>query len=493
MAYRLEPAKHVEHQVQAVALERIDDALARLEQLDPSDPDGVENAIHEARKRCKELRGLARLVRPAIGKQYTRFNALVRDAADELSSLRDAHAVVATFDELRLASRLQEDPDLETVRQRQAVSAENASAALGPDDRHVRRAVSRLTDARGRIADWSIPDGFDLLGEGLGRTFERGRVGLKRARRRPTDERFHEWRKAVKYLWYQTRLLEAAAPSVLGPLTDRLDDLAESLGDDHDLTVLIARLEADRAGLRGERPVAVAVALAREQQRELRRRGLRLGATVYAEPTASFVARVDKYWDTTIRRGPELLTGGIADLAREQETDRRRSDGSGVERERKFLVGEVPELHENGVELRQGYLAVDGAVSVRVRAAAERGCTLTVKGGRGAVRAELEWPISQDEFEAAWTITDDRRVHKTRYELPTNGHVVELDVFEGELAGLVFAEVEFDSDQALQQFEPPDWFGREVTDDERYTNAMLATAGRPPEPTASEATASAPG
>lgn len=481
MAYRLEPAEEVEPQVQAVALERIDDALLRLEQLDPSDPDGIEEAVHEARKRCKELRGLARLVRPALGKEFARFNELVRDAADELSSIRDAHAVSATFDELRASTGQQHDSGLEQVRRDQAERSVHAATTVGADDERVRRARRRLAKARKRVDHWSIPSGFDSLGDGLRSTYERGRKGLRKARRRPSDDRFHEWRKGVKYLWYQVRLLESAAPSVLTPLADRLDDLSEALGDDHDLSVLIARLESDPERAGGQRAVEGAVELARTQQDELRRRAVRLGATVYAEPAARFATRVGTYWENTIQRGPELVTGGIADLAQEKEEDRAGPSGTGFERERKFLLAATPDLPEHGVELRQGYLAVDGSVSVRVRDAGARGCTLTIKGGRGAVRTELEWPITRDRFEAAWAITGGRRIEKTRYELRLDGHVVELDVFAGELDGLLLAEVEFESDDSLRRFDPPGWFGREVTDDERYTNALLATAGRPPD------------
>ena len=68
---------------------------------------------------------------------------------------------------------------------------------------------------------------------------------------------------------------------------------------------------------------------------------------------------------------------------------------------------------------------------------------------------------------------------KVRHHIPFDEHVIELDVFGDGLDGLVFAEVEFDSSEALVAFEPPTWFGREVTDDGRYTNAALALNGRP--------------
>ncbi len=118
---------------------------------------------------------------------------------------------------------------------------------------------------------------------------------------------------------------------------------------------------------------------------------------------------------------------------------------------------------------------------MRVRDAGHHGRTLTVKAGRGAERTELEWAIGNDQFEAAWPHTDGRRVVKTRHRIPHGTHLIELDVFAEDLDGLVFAEVEFDSVEALAEFEPPAWFGREVTDDGRYTNASLSLHGRPVE------------
>lgn len=156
-------------------------------------------------------------------------------------------------------------------------------------------------------------------------------------------------------------------------------------------------------------------------------------------------------------------------------------DGESTERERTFLVAEMPELPDGGTRIRQGYLALDGTVSVRVRDRERNGRTLTVKGGEGAARTELEWDIDDDRFDAAWVLTEGRRIEKTRYVLPMEGGEAELDVFEGELSGLVVVEFEFDSDEAMGRFEPPGWFGDEVTDDPRYANAALASDGLEPD------------
>lgn len=154
-----------------------------------------------------------------------------------------------------------------------------------------------------------------------------------------------------------------------------------------------------------------------------------------------------------------------------------------TEIERKYLVRIRPEKLETypKLSLRQGYLAVtEEQVVVRIR---EQGTAwfLTIKQGSGLTRTEVELPLSQEHFEALWPHTRGRRVEKTRYHVPVEGGTVELDVFRGELAGLVTAEVEFETVDEATQFEPPAWFGRDVTDDPAYQNAQLALHGLPPD------------
>lgn len=149
-----------------------------------------------------------------------------------------------------------------------------------------------------------------------------------------------------------------------------------------------------------------------------------------------------------------------------------------VERERTWMVRRLPQDLPAPTPIRQGYLAHDGTVAVRVRRRGDRHVA-TVKGGRGARRVEVEWDVTREQFEALWPLTEGRRVEKVRHEVPVGDATAELDVFAGALAGLVLVEVEFDDDEAMAGFDPPDWFGPEVTDDERYTNGSLAQRGLP--------------
>jgi CYTH domain-containing protein len=91
------------------------------------------------------------------------------------------------------------------------------------------------------------------------------------------------------------------------------------------------------------------------------------------------------------------------------------------------------------------------------------------------VRVEEEIEIDPDRFERLWALTEGLRIEKTRYEIDAeDGLVIELDVYTGDLDGLVTAEVEFASEEAADAFAVPDWLGPDVTEDLRYKNQRLA-------------------
>ncbi len=148
--------------------------------------------------------------------------------------------------------------------------------------------------------------------------------------------------------------------------------------------------------------------------------------------------------------------------------------------ERKFSVEKIPDEVglETGVELRQGYVALDGVVEVRVRVTAEE-AVLTVKAGAGLLRTEVEAAISRQEADALWPHAAGRQVVKRRHKVVVGRHLADVDVYAGELSGLCTAEVEFPTQDAATSFEPPPWFAREVTGDGRWSNAALARFGIP--------------
>jgi adenylate cyclase len=156
----------------------------------------------------------------------------------------------------------------------------------------------------------------------------------------------------------------------------------------------------------------------------------------------------------------------------------------GVEIERKFRLDGEPEWlgHCDATRIEQGYVAIEGGGGAEVRLRRRDGeRVLTVKCGSGRTRTEEEIELEAEQFDALWRLTEGRRVEKVRYIVPTETGEIEVDVFEGALAGMITAEMEFDSEAASNAFEPADWLGAEVTGDERYANETLAVHGLPEE------------
>jgi adenylate cyclase len=150
-----------------------------------------------------------------------------------------------------------------------------------------------------------------------------------------------------------------------------------------------------------------------------------------------------------------------------------------VEVERKFLVADSPDLDgTESDEIEQGYLAIGSDGEVRLRRKGDHHL-LTAKRGSGLSREEAEVELEREAFESLWTLTEGRRLHKRRHVIPHGDLKIELDVYAGDLDGLVVAEVEFASEDEARCFEPPGWIGEELTGDERYLNETLATQGRP--------------
>ncbi|MEQ8514853.1 MAG: CYTH domain-containing protein [Chromatocurvus sp.] len=159
---------------------------------------------------------------------------------------------------------------------------------------------------------------------------------------------------------------------------------------------------------------------------------------------------------------------------------------SAQEIERKFRV--EPDALPFSLEgrsasrIEQGYLAVEGAQAREVRIRNRDGhYTLTTKTGHGEVRGEGEVALSAEQFQTLWPFTEGRRIAKTRYEIDLAELTAELDIYASRHTGLAVVEVEFADEVAARRFDPPDWFGDEVTDNAVYKNQRLALALGPPE------------
>lgn len=145
-----------------------------------------------------------------------------------------------------------------------------------------------------------------------------------------------------------------------------------------------------------------------------------------------------------------------------------------TEIERKFLVnGDAWRSLAVGTLYRQGYIATNPERTVRVRVVENTGF-LTIKGlSIGISRPEFEYIIPiEDAEQMLQNLCDRPLIEKTRSKIKVGDLLWEVDEFEGENKGLILAEVELtDENQAV---ELPNWIGKEVSGDPRYSNSYLA-------------------
>lgn len=146
---------------------------------------------------------------------------------------------------------------------------------------------------------------------------------------------------------------------------------------------------------------------------------------------------------------------------------------SHIEIERRFLIRNDSwrQLAGEPQRLEQGYMSVDQACSVRVRLCGEQ-AWLTVKGYISDLsRSEFEYPVPPADARQMLALCPFR-LQKLRYRIALDGAVFEIDEYLGDNAPLLLAEIELPSEHAA--YPQPEWLGREVSSDPRFTNAYLS-------------------
>lgn len=148
-----------------------------------------------------------------------------------------------------------------------------------------------------------------------------------------------------------------------------------------------------------------------------------------------------------------------------------------MEIERKFLI-KKEQLPENlnaypHNTLEQAYIITCPVLRIRKK---NDSCILTYKGEGLMKREEAEFPIPEDAYQKLLTKTEGNIITKTRYKIPEKDDLtIELDIFHGLFEGLFLAEVEFPDEETAISYQPPVWFGKEVTNETTFHNSTLSS------------------
>ena len=295
MAYRLKRSESVSQGVKRVAKEQLEKALAEIDddQLDRHE------AVHQARKRFKKIRGLIRLVRPAFEKTYQRENARFRDAGRDLSAVRDAQSLIEAFDRLTgFTENSGRDPSFAGIRERLMEQRREIAGEQADVSEVLAGLSATISEALEQVERWELKGrGFDAIAKSFEGTYERGQRAMEEARRPTADaDVFHEWRKQVKYHWYHTRLLENLWKPVMQARSAEAKRLAELLGEDHDASRLDQWLAEHGEDLTDETDVSGFQKLIEKAKRKLRRDAFALGERLFAERPKHLSRRLRAWW-----------------------------------------------------------------------------------------------------------------------------------------------------------------------------------------------------
>lgn len=294
MGYRLERGESAVSGIRRVIREEIESADDHLSGKKKTTRD---EAIHDARKSIKKVRATLRLIRNQMGDSWRRENIRLRDIAARLSQLRDAFAIIQTFDDLKTRNKGEASTAL--LRSVRAGLARRRTESGREEDvvLVLNTAAASLRRASKRLKKWPLGgDGFQVIEDGLRKTYGAGRKALERARRDPSPENFHELRKRVKDHWYHVRLLESLWSDLMGAYEKSLKDLEDWLGNDHNLTVLRDTIRAEPAYYGKEKDLALIFELIAGYQSELRTKAIPLAERIYEERPRDFIRRMKHLW-----------------------------------------------------------------------------------------------------------------------------------------------------------------------------------------------------
>ena len=288
MGFRLKLREPLPDGLKRVFREQIDSALRLCRH--PAKQRGV--TVHEVRKHLKKLRAAMRLAVGEVGKnQHAREDRCVREIGRLVSDLRDAQVRLQTLIQLRdETAKNSGENHFARIEELLSLERESFSAAF---DGWQKQAIPMLEGVEERLSKWSLTGlSWRQICGAVEKIYKRGQRGLGKTIKKPVPENFHEWRKRVKDLWYQLRILQPLNRVVLEKIAADAEVLGELLGREHDFYFLLARLEKESGdeALRGE--LVQLRKLIRKRGKRLRRNALELGRRFYAEPSKAFAKRI---------------------------------------------------------------------------------------------------------------------------------------------------------------------------------------------------------
>lgn len=230
MGFRLRRNESLEQGTRRIAREQVAIAQAHLDACGGGDD---AEHVHDARRALTRLRGVARLIRPGIGEDaYGSLNRGLREAVRSLSGARDADVAIATLERLGRDSILDVEGEVDAIRRHTAATRQRVRV---PEIGAIGDAFESVTFERAEAA---------IVRAAVNREVDRLRRRARAARRGPTPEAMHDWRKSARHVRALLRVLVGANRRRVRAIERRVNELCDVLGELHDCQVVREQLVA---------------------------------------------------------------------------------------------------------------------------------------------------------------------------------------------------------------------------------------------------------
>ncbi|HYL99331.1 MAG TPA: CHAD domain-containing protein [Blastocatellia bacterium] len=289
--FKILPGESLAEGLRRILVEQADRAISIL----TAPGADLDERIHDARVCFKRIRSVLRLLRREIGEYvFLRENREYRDAGRELSKVRDTAAMAETA--ARLAPKAPNEHLrnlIESLRLGFVMADRKESNVKA---KVMSEVASAVLVARERIESLPITaEGYSILSSGLGRSYGQGRKRFHAAKKLPTMEHLHEWRKAVKHLRYQMTVISPIEPVAIKRIVKRSKKLGDFLSDYHDLALVHRTSVEMNKGAPCPEDLGELQSLIDRRLHKIAKQALGLGSRVYAAKPKEFMSQLRSY------------------------------------------------------------------------------------------------------------------------------------------------------------------------------------------------------
>jgi len=301
MAYRIKRKERVGKGIRRILREQLGRAVEMA-----GDRDGnQEERVHDVRTRLKRSRAALELINPQVGKQAKKTERRLRKVGRRLARPRDVVVQAHTF--RILGTRLSRELPVGLLERMRGVG-EQLQHTL--DDKAVEKALRRTARAlkrmRRRLRKWPIARDRRAVGKGITRSYREARRALAAVQADPTSDRFHDWRKQVKVLSNELKIVGRAVPELATRYLAKLEKLGELLGQVHDLDCAAATAEKHPRWFGSEADCEAVRGLVAEHRVVLEREAFALAAGVFAGRPRDVRELVESGWKIWRKREPNV-------------------------------------------------------------------------------------------------------------------------------------------------------------------------------------------